>query len=70
MTAIEKLILKQKVTAKELEMIIGQLTHVSVIIPLIHHFLSQIQELQKQATNNNWHATSIPEICIDDLTLI
>jgi hypothetical protein len=53
MTAIEKLILKQKVTAKELEMIIGQLTHVSVIIPLIHHFLSQIQELQKQATNNN-----------------
>jgi hypothetical protein len=56
--------------AKMLETSIGRLTHVSMIIPPVHHFLSCLRELHSRAKNNNQSLTNIPQICINDEKLM
>jgi hypothetical protein len=53
-----------------LETTIGRLTHVSMIIPPVHHFLSRLCKLHFRAKNNNQRLTNIPQTCIDDLKLM
>jgi hypothetical protein len=67
---INKMIKNKNLTAKILKTTIGRLTHVSMIIPAVHHFLSQLHELHFRAKNNNQCLTNIPQICIDDLDLM
>ncbi len=67
---INKMIKNKNLMAKILETTIGRLTHVSMIIPVVHHFLSQLRELHFRAKNNNRRLTNIPQICIDDLELM
>ncbi len=50
---ISKMIIERKVTAKELESTIGRLTHLSLIIPTVYHFLSRLRELHRRAKYNN-----------------
>jgi hypothetical protein len=67
---INKLITKKRVGKKELETTIGRLTHVSMIIPPVHHFLSSLRKLLQQIKNNNCCMSTIPKICVDDLHLM
>ncbi len=53
-----------------LETTIGRLTHVSMIILPMHHFLSRLHELHFRAKNNNRHLTNILQICINNLKLM
>ncbi len=64
------MIIEKKVAAKELESTIGRLTHISLIIPTVHHFLSHLQELHRRTKYNNHQSTNIPRICINDLKLM
>jgi hypothetical protein len=57
---INKMIIEKNVTAKELESTIGRMTHVSLIIHTVHHFLSRLQELHCCAKYNNRRSTNIP----------
>ncbi len=66
----KNLIAKKKVCKKELETMIGQLTHVSMIIPPVHHFHSRLCELLYQIKNNNRRMSNIPAVCINDLHLM
>jgi hypothetical protein len=67
---IKNLIAKKKVCKKELETMIGQLTHMSMIIPPVHHFHSRLCELLYQIKNNNRRMSNIPAVCINDLHLM
>jgi hypothetical protein len=67
---INELINNKRVCAKELETTIGQLTHVSMIIPPIHHFLSRLRKLLNQIQNNNHCLSNIPTNQIDDVHLM
>ncbi len=67
---INKMIIERKVTAKEIESTIVRLTHVLLIIPTVHHFLSCLQELHHHTKYNNRRSTNIPQICMDDLKLM
>jgi hypothetical protein len=51
MTNINKLIAKGTTTAEELKSTIGQLGHLVLVVPGVHHFLSRLQELQQLATH-------------------
>jgi hypothetical protein len=42
---MNEMIKNKNLTAKILETTIGRLTHVSMIIPAVHHFLSWLREL-------------------------
>ncbi len=55
-------------TAKELESTIGQLGHLALVVPGVHHFLSRLPELQQRATHR--HSIQISDISQDDLTLM
>jgi hypothetical protein len=55
---------------KTLETTIGRLTHVSMIIPPVHHFLRCLHKLHFRAKNNNRRLTNNPQICIYDLKLM
>jgi hypothetical protein len=50
---INEIINSKNFTAKTLETAIRRLTHVSMIIPPVHHFLSCLHELHFRAKNNN-----------------
>jgi hypothetical protein len=68
MTNASKLIAKGAITAKEHESMIGQLGHLALVVPGVHHFLSRLQELQQRATHRR--SIQISDICWDDLTLM
>ncbi len=67
---IKNLTAKKKVCKKELKTTIGRLTHMSMIIPPVHHFLSRLRKLLYQIKNNNRHMSNIPAVCINDLHLM
>jgi hypothetical protein len=67
---IKNLIAKKKVCEKGLETTIGRLTHVSMIIPPVHHFLSRLRELLYRIKNNNRRMSNIPTVCINNLHLM
>ncbi len=55
---------------KELESIIGRLTHLSLILPAVHHFISRIRELHTRAAQNNQTLTKVSDPCVADLELM
>ena len=57
-------------TAKELETTIGRLGHLALVVPHVHHFMSQLRELHTRSKQRNRHRIQIPTICIDDLKLM
>jgi hypothetical protein len=67
-TNVSNLTAKGMTTAKELESTIGQLGHLALVVPGVHHFLSCLQELQQWATH--CRSIQISDICQDDLTLM
>ncbi len=67
---INEMINSKKMTAKMLETTIRRLTHVSMIIPPVHHVLSCLRKLHFRVKNNNQCLTNILQICIDDLKLM
>jgi hypothetical protein len=68
--AISMMIAEKKTTTKDLDTCIGRLTHVSMIIPFVHHFLSRLRELLQRSKRQSRRTTRITEICIDDLRLM
>jgi hypothetical protein len=65
---VSKLIAEGTTTTKELELMIGQLGHLALVVPGVHHFLSHHQELQQRAAN--CRSIQISGICQDDLTVM
>ncbi len=59
----------KETTPGNLNTTIGRLTHVSMIIPFVHHFLSHLQELLLHSKQINRHSIKITSICIDNLKL-
>ena len=58
------------VNSKEFESTIGRLNHLSLVVPFIKHFLSQLRELLWKAQRLAQRLTKIPTDCIDDLKLM
>jgi hypothetical protein len=50
---INEMIDSKNLTAKALETTIGRLTHISMIVSSVHHFLSRLRKLHFRAKNNN-----------------
>ncbi len=67
-TNINKLLVEGSSTAKELESTIGQLGHLALVVPGVHHFLSSLRELQELATRRR--SIRISEDCHEDLLLM
>ncbi|KAL3811131.1 hypothetical protein ACHAXA_005942 [Cyclostephanos tholiformis] len=65
---INKILTRGTSTAKELETTIGQLGHLSAIMPFVYHFLSRLRNLQRKATNRR--TIDIPQDCHDNLNLM
>lgn len=61
----ERLIETGKSKVKELECLVGWMTHLSVIVPFVNHFLSRIRDLQNRAKNRR--KIKIDIRCLDDL---
>jgi hypothetical protein len=57
-------------TLAELESTIRQLTHVSMILPPIHHFLSRLRKLLLRSTRVNWWSVKITPIRMHHLHLM
>ncbi len=68
--AISKMIDEKTTTTKDLDTTIGRLTHLSMIIPFVHHFLSRLRELFQKSKRTRRRTTHITAICIDDLRLM
>jgi hypothetical protein len=62
---VEKLIETKSSSAKELESLVGRMTHLSVIVPSVHHFLNRIRDLQSRAKTRR--TIKIDPRCLDDL---
>ena len=60
----------RRITTKTLESTIGRLTHLSLVIPHVHHFLSCIRELHTHARRDNRRSLTITQPCIDDMILM
>ncbi len=65
---IRALLSRGKAAPPELEQLIGRMTHLGAIIPMIYHFLSRLQDLHFRSRNRR----SIPltDNCIKDLQLM
>ncbi len=68
--SISKIISAKRVKTKDLEQTIGRLTHLSLIIPSVHHFMSRLRELHTQASRKNLRSTQVSEPCTEDLHLM
>jgi hypothetical protein len=67
-TDVNHLLAAGTTTAKELESMIGQLGHLTLVVPGIYHFLSHLRELQQFATHRR--LIHISDSCRDDLLLM
>ncbi len=65
---IRRLIDSKTTSAKELERLVGRMTHLSVIVPSVHHFLSRLRDLQTRAKSRR--SIKIDSRCLDDLELM
>jgi hypothetical protein len=65
---LEETLAQGTTTAKELESIIRQLGHLGMAIPTVYHFLSQLRDLQFQATRKR--KITVTEECRRDLELM
>ena len=68
--SLKKIIAAGKITPKDLETTIGRLGHLSLVIPHVHDFLSRLRDLHTRTKHQNRRLTKIPQICIDDLSLM
>ena len=66
--SISDILSNKVVSAKELEMNIGRLVHLSLVLPFVHHFLSRLRELQRRAKNRR--QVKVTEIYAEDLKLM
>ena len=55
---ISRMITNKEMTLGNLDTTIGRLTHISMIIPFVHHFLSPLQELLLSNPNESTAAPS------------
>jgi hypothetical protein len=69
-SAITLMINEKNMTKKELESTIGYLTHISMITPFVHHFLSWLCKLHLSSKWKNWRTMKIILICINGLELM
>ena len=67
---INEILTRDKSTARELETLIGRLGHLGTIIPMVHHFLSRLRELQRKASRNKRWPTKLNSECRHDLRLM
>lgn len=65
---IERMLASGRTRAKDLESTIGRLTHLSMVIPGVHHFLSRLRDLLWKAKRRHWIV--IPPACADDFRLM
>jgi hypothetical protein len=65
---IRRLIDSKTTSAKELERLVGRMTHLSIIVPSVHHFLSRLRDLQTRAKSRR--SIKIDSRCLDDLELM
>lgn len=66
---IVDMIKTQQTKTTALESTIGRLSHLALILPFVHHFLSRIRELHTMAKRRNRQNITIPPSCLDDLHL-
>jgi hypothetical protein len=67
---IRTVISSARIKTHDLESTIGRLTHLSLVVPHVHHFLSRIRELHTRAQRNKRRHTIIPNICLEDFKLM
>ena len=67
---INKMISNGETTSADLESTIGRLTHVSMILPPVHHFLSRLRELLAYSKRVNKRKVKLTPECVDDLKLM
>lgn len=67
---ISNLIAARTVNTKALESTIGRLTHLSLVVPHVHHFLSRIRELHTLTQRIHRRQIVITQPCLDDFTLM
>jgi hypothetical protein len=67
---IQSAISSRRTTTTKLESTIGRLTHLSLVVPHVHHFLSRIRELHTTARRTNLRHVHFTDIIIDDLNLM
>ena len=60
----------RQMTTKKLESTIGRLTHLSLVVPHVHHFLSRLRELHTTSRRSNLRHVHFTQTCIDDLNLM
>jgi hypothetical protein len=65
---IKQMIDSRRTTKKQLESTIGQLGHVGYMIPLVYHFMSQLQSLL--SCSGKHRQIKIDDKCIRDLNLM
>jgi hypothetical protein len=70
LASISKTINNKETTLGSLDTTIWRLTHVSMIIPFVHHFLSRLQELLIHSKQINHCSIKITTICINNLKLM
>lgn len=64
---IKRILSAEWTTHKELESLIGRLTHLSVIVPHVKHFLSRLRHLMERAENRR--GIKVAKVYADDLKL-
>jgi hypothetical protein len=67
-STINKLLVDGLSTAKELELTIGQLGHLALVVPGVHHFHSCLRELQQLASHRR--SIRLSDDCCEDLLLM
>jgi hypothetical protein len=70
LASTSRIINNKKTTLGNLDTTMRRLTHISMIILFIHHFLSCLQELLLCSKGINRSSIKITSICIDDLKLM
>jgi len=65
---LEHMLASGRTSAKNLESTIGRLTHMSMVIPNVHHFLSRLRDLLWRAKRRHWIPLS--PACADDIRLM
>ncbi len=68
MDSIKEILSHGTSTEKELKMMIGRLSHLGAIVPIVYHFLSRLRDLQWKATKQR--SIAIPQHCQDNLELM
>jgi hypothetical protein len=67
---IQTAVSSRRTMTTKLESTIGRLTHLSLVVPHVHHFLSRIWELHTTARRANLRHIHFTDIIIDDLNLM